>query len=451
MRRLVSRDLVNRLARFGAAVFLARALTLEEYGIVNTGIALAGIAITATSLGLNDLGAREVAAAPSDVFGRSRLAGQILAARMTLLGALAAIATATVVLVSPAEIGLCLLIVALALTTASSAEWLLRGLERMAELGNTIALGGLIVLGGAAILLATGGSAVSGLTVILIGELVATSASWAWAGTVPGLRLESSSIRNLLVRSWPLALSSLALYSYYANLDTILLAALRSADEAGLYSAPYRVFLGLNAISIYTSIAFLPLLTRAVEMGDHGPAFESLRRGVRYLLAYSVLLLAAAEIGGADMLGTLFGSEFVAMGDVFVVLCLAITWFSVGFPLGYGLIAQNENRRYLAGAATGGILNLVLNLILIPPYGPIGAAAATAGAVVAACLVWLWGNRILGRETLADLVAMSAVSIAAVLAITVDDLRLPAILFTLLIGALCVIPLYAERNASGGS
>jgi O-antigen/teichoic acid export membrane protein len=371
---------------------------------------------------------------------------------MALIGTVAAVAIVGVAIVSPSSIGPALLTVAIALTMATSADWVLRGLERMVALGNEIMLGGLTALAGSIVLFATSGSTVAGLTVILAGEIVATCAAWAWAGTVPRLRLEPHEIRVLLRRSWPLAISSLAMYSYYANLDTILLAAMRSAEEAGLYSAPYRVFLGLNAISIYTAYSYLPLLTRGVESGDHGPAFAALRRGVRYLLIYGALLLAGAELAGGELLGLLFGPEFEGTGDVFVVLCLAIMWFSVGYPVGYALIARDQNRRFLAGAATGGGLNLALNLVLIPPFGTIGAAASTAGAFIAACLVWLWGNGLLGRDTAREIAAMSAISVAAVASLIDDRLRPAAIALTVLLALLFSRPLFqalAARRREG--
>ncbi|MGH2957572.1 MAG: oligosaccharide flippase family protein [Solirubrobacterales bacterium] len=442
---LVSRDVVNRLARFGATVLLARALTLEDFGIVNTGIAIAGIAVTGTSLGLNELGARDVAVRPFAVSVRGRIASMVLTLRLAAMATVVCIALLAVAATSPTSLESAALIAAIALTMAASADWLLRGLERMSALGNATAIGGLTVLAGSAVLVATGGSAKAGLAVWLAGELVAMVLSWTWAGTGARLRVSRDAARTVLTRSWPLALSALALYVYQANLDTILLAAMRSVEEAGLYSPPYRVFLALNAVAIYTAYSYLPPLTRRVEAGDEQPGVEALRTGTRYLLAYAAVLLAGVELLGGAFLGTLFGEEFAAMDDTFTVLCIAIMWFSVGYPIGYTLIARHENRRFLFGTATGAILNVILNLILIPPFGPIGAAAATAVAFVVACLAWLWGHRLLGRATALDLIVMSSLSLAAVVTLHWEGLRGPVAAATLLTGVAVAWPLLRER------
>ena len=448
---LVARDGVNRVARFVAAVLLARALTLHDYGVFNTGIALAGIAVTGASLGLNDLGARDIGARQDDPAWRSGLAGQVLAARLGLVVALSAIAIAVIVVAAPASLGTALLIVAIVLTMSANADWILRGLERMAALGNAILIGGVAVLLGSVLLLLTTGSANGALAVILAGEAVSTAAAWAWSDSAPRIGVDREALGRLLSRSWPLGVSSLAMYTYYANLDTVLLAALRSAREAGLYSAPYRVFLALNAVSIYTAYAFLPALSRAVEAGNEGPAFAQLRRAVRYLLAYTVVLVALAELVGGELMGLLFGDAFSGTGDVFVVLSLALMWFSIGFPIGYSLIARHQNRRFLAGAATGGLLNLALNLVLIPAYGAIGAAAATGLAFAAACLVWLRASLLLGREAAADIIAMATVSAIAIPALAVDGLRIPGFVVTLAIAAFCARSALRHTAAASGA
>jgi O-antigen/teichoic acid export membrane protein len=51
------------------------------------------------------------------------------------------------------------------------------------------------------------------------------------------------------------------------------------------------------------------------------------------------------------------------------------------------------------GSATAAILNLGLDIVLIPPLGAIGAALATAAAFGVAALVWLHAQSLLGRST----------------------------------------------------
>lgn len=412
---------------------LARALSLDDYGVLNVCIAAAGIAITATTLGLGDLGARDLAVRPQSA---SWFAGRLLAARFLVLSALAALALVVVAIVAPGSLPIAALTAAMAFATTASADWMLRGFERMRELGSSRALGGLTVLAGSLLVWRLSGSVDAALAAFIAGEIVTSASCWLWAGRSALPRFGISGVRPLLARSWPLAISTLALYSYYANLDTVIIAATRSAGEAGLYSAAYRVFLTLNLVAIFAGYAYMPILAQAVASGDDSAAMESMRRGLRYMVAYGALVLGVAELAAGPLLGALFGSAFSGEGHVLTVLCIAIAWYVVGFPVGYTLIARDRNRGFLAGAATAALVSLALDLALIPPFGPIGAATATVVAFVAAALVWLRNHGILDRRLVPHLAVITALSLGAVLALVTGT---GAVIGVLSLGAALVL------------
>ena len=133
-------------------------------------------------------------------------------------------------------------------------------------------------------------------------------------------------LRHAVRRSWPVGLAAFIVYSYYANLDTIILSVARSAAEAGLYSAPYRTFLTINVVGTFAAYAYLPLVAR----GDHDRLFE----GLRGLFAYGLIALGTSEVAGELVLGLLFGERFESVGTAFIILCIAVPWYVVAFPVG---------------------------------------------------------------------------------------------------------------------
>lgn len=420
VRRLLSFDVLNRIARFAAAVLLARSLSIDDFGALNVGIAAAGILVTITGLGLGEQAARDVAVRPE---AAGELAGKVLGIRLAALGTIAAAGLAVVALVKPDYLDLAALTAVMALGTAISAEWALRGMELMRQLGITLAAGGAVVLVGAGVLALTGGTAAAALAIFAAGEVVASLLAWAFAGSrVRPLRVSVSGARELLRRSWPLGLATLALYGTYANVDTIILGAFRGAEDAGLYTAPYRVFLTLNLVAVFAAYSFLPSISRGAEAGDDS-AYVGLRLGLSYMLGYGAIVLGVAELAGEELLGGIFGSDFREMAPTFVALCIGTVWFAVAYPAGYALIGAERNRRFLLGAGTAAVLTLALDFILIPPFGPIGAAAATSGALVVAGLVWLRGHEILDHDFLSSLATMVAVSAMAIAALIEPDLR----------------------------
>lgn len=412
---LAAGDLVNKAARFAAVVVLTHALPLDQYGLLNLGVALGGIAVVVMRLGLPDLGAREAAIAPDR---REELAGRIVTPQAAGMVALTFLACAVALIVAPSTAPFVLLSGASTFGLAISGDWLLRGMERMLQLSIATALGGLVMLLGAGIVAVTSQNAIAGLAALAVGELAA--AAWTWRSAMLRRlpRPTVSGIGAMLKESWPLAVTGAVTYSYYANIDTVLLAATRSTEEAGLYSAPYRLFLALNTTGIFAAYALLPLAARAVAAKAGDDAVRLVLSCLPALAALGLLFLGSAELLRGDLLAFLFGAPFGVMGTTLILLCAAIPWYAIGYPVGYSAIASGHHRRLLAGAAVAASLNIVLNVLLIPPLGPEGAAIATMCAMVAAAITWLASQKMLGRMvplvTLLGLLTGAACAAAAV-------------------------------------
>ncbi len=416
---LTAGEVVNKLARFAAAVVLARELALADFGLVNVGIAIAGILFVASGLGLPETGSRDVSVAP----GRAaEIVDHTLTGRLLALGTLSAAMLLVTAAAAPGDLNVVVLAVAMALGLSLSVDWMLRGLERMAAVAAANAAGGAVVLAGALLISTTSPTALSALAIFVAGELTVALLTLRAARLARVPRPSVAGLRSTVQRSWPLGASALVVYSYYANLDTILLSVTRSPEQAGLYSAPYRLFLALNVVGTFAAYALLPRIARAVAAGPaaDAAAMAALRRALVPLAGYGLLVLGAVEIAGEDVLRALYGARFAGQDDVFVVLCLAVPWYSVAFPVGYALIARDANRRFFAGAAVAGVLNLALNAALIPLFGPIGAAVATAVALVAGSVVWWRAHGMLGGAAAAPLALVTLATLAALAALAFD-------------------------------
>lgn len=412
---LATGEIVNKAARFAAAVVLARALSLEDFGLVNVGIAIAGILFVACGLGLPETGSRDASVAP----GRSQeIAERVLTGRLIVLAGSSATLLACVAIFARHDLPAVGLVVAMAAALAISVEWLLRGLERMGAVATANSVGGAVVLAGAALVVVAKPTAEAALAVFVAGDLTVALLTLRSAPLRRVPRPRVAGLGTVVRRSWPLGASALVVYSYYANLDTIVLSVTRSAAEAGLYSAPYRLFLAFTVVGTFAAYALLPRIARAVAAGPAEDAREmaALRRALVPLAGYGLVVLGVVELAGDDLLIVLFGPDFSGQSDVFATLCLSLPWYVVSFPVGYALIARDANGRFLAGAAAAGGLNLVLNLALIPRFGPIGAAAATTIALTAGSVVWLGAHGMLHRAAAPALALVAGATLAGLVA-----------------------------------
>jgi O-antigen/teichoic acid export membrane protein len=413
-------DLAAKLLRFLAAIALARALTLESFGLVNTAIAVSGVAAVLTTIGLADVGARDVAVSPEET---RAVASRVVAIRLTAAVVVLAASVATALVAAPGYLGLVLAGGAMALGMSASADWVLRGLEQMRRLALAWVAGAATVAAGSLTIVLAGGGSVIALSVFAGGEAVLAAATWAAVGRSGWPRPTLHGAGALIRRSWPVGAASLIVYGYYANIDTIILAATRSPADAGLYSAPYRIFLMLNVVAVFAAYAAFPALSRASDAARESEARQLLTTILELLLCYGLLAVGCAHLFGAEALGLLFGARFESMEATFALLSLAVLWYSVGYPAGYSLIAAGENKKFLAGAATAGGLNVALNLVLIPAYGPIGAGVATVVAFASASIVWLHARALLEGAAWRLVAVLASTSGAVAIGDATDALR----------------------------
>lgn len=443
--KLTAGETINKLTRFAATVLLARTLSLSEFGLVNVGIAISGILLTFTALGLPEYGAREVAVSPRRV---RRIAGLVLFTRLGALSFVSALVLLGTAIFAPSQLSLVVLAVVMTLGLSASADWLLRGREQMGDVATATSLGGIVVLAGCATAVVLLPTTTAALLVFAAGEAAAGLFTWRRARVGLLERPTFTEARRLVRVTWPLGASGIIIYASYANLDSILLAVVRSDAEAGLYSAPYRLFLAANAVIIFAAYALLPMLARSHHEGRPKEKRHLLIRAFTPLAAYGLITLGAAEVLGGPFLEAVFGSDFAGTGSVLILLCMSTPIYAIGYPAGYSLIGEQRNWQFFAGGAIAGALNLVLMGLLIPKYGINGAAIATTTGLVGGGIAWLiLSDSLLQSKFLFGILA--AASLLGVLAAQSTTLAVPIGLLTTAVGlAVGLVPIIQYRRST---
>lgn len=169
----------------------------------------------------------------------------------------------------------------------------------------------------------------------------------------------------------------------YANLDIVMLGIMSPPAEVGYYQVAAKVRVGLIAISGIVWNAALPQATQLWERGERDE-FEGLARRTMGLVcaiqaAVTVAVLALAE----PALVIAAGEEYLPAVPALRVLALCLVPVAVSNILGGQVLIPAGRERWLLASEVGGaVVNLVLNLALIPTLGGVGAAASTVAAEV---------------------------------------------------------------------
>ena len=102
---------------------------------------------------------------------------------------------------------------------------------------------------------------------------------------------------------------------------------------------------------------------------------------------------------GPWLLSLLYGSQYAGAAAPFQILAVAVLFTFVNYALTHFVIAYDLHRRYLAFTATVFVGNLVLCLVLVPRFGPVGAAwSVVLSEAVLLILCWRALPRIPRRD-----------------------------------------------------
>lgn len=395
----------NALLALGVSVVLARALGPAGFGAYAFAVSAALLAAAACKLGLPQLALREAARYQlGERWGalRGLLRAGTLAAGAMGLGAF--LAAAGWVLAGGSE--LVLAAAALAGLLALNGIWsaALRGLQRVAagQFTEQLLVTALL-LAGAAGLLAAGR-----LTPLAV---LAAHAAAAGAAFLAALLL----VRRALAPAAPeygeapawrraavpfFAISGLQIVNTQA--DLFLVGALATSAEAGLYrvavQGSHLVAFALFAVNA----AVAPRISRLHAAGDHTGLQRLATWAARAVLLVALPTAGALIFFGAPILGWVFGDAYRAAYVPLALLCAGQLASCLLGSVALLLNMTGHERATATAFAWGAVLNVALNLLLIPRYGPAGAAAATSATL----LLWnamlcrqVW--RLLGIQSMA--------------------------------------------------
>ncbi|MBL8001043.1 MAG: oligosaccharide flippase family protein [Flavobacteriales bacterium] len=180
----------------------------------------------------------------------------------------------------------------------------------------------------------------------------------------------------VLRQSFPYALLILLMTFYYRT-DTVMLERMLpdGALQAGIYAQGFRFFEAFNMLGYLFAGLLLPMFSRLIKQKDDLAPLTGL--AFRLVLA-GALAVAVAGSFHAQALMDLRYTEFTERSaPAFAVLIWCFTAVCTTYIFGTLLTASGDLKALNWMAACGMLLNIGLNLVLIPRYQALGAAWAS--------------------------------------------------------------------------
>lgn len=199
-----------------------------------------------------------------------------------------------------------------------------------------------------------------------------------WWVTRSGIHLrfavDWSAIRPLVGRATPLIASALLGLLIY-NSDLIFLRFFRDRATVGLYAAAYLLVSFISNMGTAYGLSLLPSLTRTAAVpADHRGLYHTATAHV-FAVGFPITLGGCLLAWQITML--VFGSEYADSANALRILIWAIPLSLVRDIPVMALMASGREDRIMRLTAWAAAAGIALNILLIPPYGLIGAATAT--------------------------------------------------------------------------
>lgn len=374
----------DKILRMGVglfvAVWIARYLGPEQFGLLNFATAFTGLFGAIASLGLKDIVVRDVVRNPD---GARLTLGT--AALLQLIGGLVAflLALGTIAYLRPDDTlprSIVAILGSMMLLKASDIAVFWFESQVQSKYTVWVQNGAFLVFAGIKVVLILKQASLITFVWTMLAETVVVALILLVVLSLRGpalssLRASTARARSLLHDSWPLILTAIAI-SIYMKIDQIMLGQMIGDEAVGIYSAAVRISeVWYFAIAIVLASVFPTI----AKLHFNNSELISLRWVQAYRLMFWLSLTVALllTLSSSILVSILFGDEYSPAATVLTIHVWAGVNVAVGAVWGRWLLLEDKTPIGLYGHLIGAVMNVSFNLWLIPKFGAVGAALAT--------------------------------------------------------------------------
>ncbi len=195
--------------------------------------------------------------------------------------------------------------------------------------------------------------------------------------------------RELLLFSLPL-LGVGMLQLIIAWTDTLMLGGLRSSSEVGLYNAAYPLAHVISVPLAAMLLIYLPVASELYARHSMAEMRSNFSILTKWLCSATLPLFLILFLFPETVLGSLFGASYTAAAPALRILSIGFIISNFLGPNGATLIAMGEAQFVMWATLATAVLNIGLNIALIPPLGIEGAAIASVVAITSINVIGCW-------------------------------------------------------------
>ena len=165
----------------------------------------------------------------------------------------------------------------------------------------------------------------------------------------------------------------------YIRIDTVMLSVMKGDAVVGWYNAAYTLVLGFKAIPHLFMNALFPLMSY-YYVSSKSSLKISYEKSFKYLLLLGLPIAVGITLLADRFIPLFYGQQFINSIIVLQILAWDVLLIFLCKCSSFLLVSSNKQNFMAIIVAFVALINVILNLFLIPSFGYVGAAIATIAA-----------------------------------------------------------------------
>ncbi len=181
--------------------------------------------------------------------------------------------------------------------------------------------------------------------------------------------------KSFLADSWPLVFSGFVTM-IYMRIDQIMLKEMAGNKAVGIYSIAVNWGELWYFVPSAISLTFFPSIIKAKQISEED-FYRTLQKFYNIMALVSYFIAIPITITAKWFILVLYGKEFLPAVPILILFIWSLIFTSFEIARNKYLIAMNYQKVQFVTCLIGALINIMLNLILIPMYEGYGCALAS--------------------------------------------------------------------------
>ncbi len=183
-------------------------------------------------------------------------------------------------------------------------------------------------------------------------------------------------IKKIIKVSFPVGITSLLSVLYF-KVDTLMLSVMKSTVDVGIYSLSYKLFENIIMLWLFYMASLYPLMAGYINKNDTKNLVLILKTSIIVLSVFVLVILSVGYFFAPLVIDILGGKNFIESILPFRVLLIALPFVFMNNIFYYLFLSFSKIKIIFWVLISSLVINLLINMFLIPRYGYIGTSAST--------------------------------------------------------------------------